>query len=279
MQTIRSIILVSGRAGLCCLVVLGVLRGQDTPPGSEPADEDPKIEVAGRVLGPDGAPSPGACVSPFWVCKDGAPQFEDDALRTDARGTFRGKVSVWTDPFALVAYSKDGRLAGFVERTKTSVGETVIRLGPAVHVKARITSDSEGRKPVAWFNSYWATCRKSLGQHALDLIRRNRNDERIRIAMAPSESGVLDVVLPLGSYDYDLYDQDFVSTAWHVVVPADKTEVDLGVIVLPPSFLARHDGKELPEWRVAAARGVDPKKNRISDFRGKWLLVEFWGFW
>jgi hypothetical protein len=265
------------------VLVLGMnLPAQDTAPSAESApatreDELPKVDVAGTVLGPDGSPSPGARVHWFWPFEQGRPAAEE-ALTADHQGAFRGTLTMWMDAFALVAYSKDDRLAGLVEMKKGAPGNVVIKLAPAVRVKAKVAQDAEGRKLVPWFNSTWRVCHREPSQHLLDFLGRRRENE-IQVAMMSAEGGELDLRLPAGSYDYDVYDSDFVTKTGHVAVPAGKEEADLGTIVVPPSFLARHDGKLLPEWKVAAARGVDAKKAQIADFRGKWLLVEFWGFW
>jgi hypothetical protein len=37
-------------------------------------------------------------------------------------------------------------------------------------------------------------------------------------------------------------------------------------------------GKEPPAWNVTGARGVG-KDVKLSDFKGKWVLLEFWGYW
>ena len=36
-------------------------------------------------------------------------------------------------------------------------------------------------------------------------------------------------------------------------------------------------GKALPEWTVTDARNAK-KDVKIADFKGKWVLLEFWGF-
>ena len=38
----------------------------------------------------------------------------------------------------------------------------------------------------------------------------------------------------------------------------------------------KHYGEKPPQWHILDARGV-PKDAQISDFKGKWLLVYFWG--
>ena len=42
--------------------------------------------------------------------------------------------------------------------------------------------------------------------------------------------------------------------------------------------IAKMYGKKPPELTVTDARGLN-KDVRISQFAGRWLLIEFWGFW
>jgi hypothetical protein len=258
------------------LAGVALLLGESARCQETREDEEPRIEVAGKVMGPDGAPSCGARVSWSWNFEGGVPKSED-ALVTDDQGMFRGRLTIYTDPFGLFAYSKDGLFAGFAEPAKNAARDVVIRLGPAVRVTASVTSDVEGKKPIV-FASYWNTCHRSRSAHVLDLLGR-KDEHSIRFARTFSKIGALEILLPAGTYDYDVYDDDFVTKTARVVLSAEKPEVTLGSIVVPPGFLAKHVGKELPEWQIAAARGTDSRKSRIADYRGKWLLVEFWGFW
>ena len=57
-----------------------------------------------------------------------------------------------------------------------------------------------------------------------------------------------------------------------------KLDLDMGVLEMEATFLAVHYGKPLPPWTVSDARGARTS-TQIADFKGKWLLVEFWGFW
>jgi len=59
---------------------------------------------------------------------------------------------------------------------------------------------------------------------------------------------------------------------------ADKPDVAMGTIDMPATVIAKHVGKAPPEWNVTDARGV-AKTVKISDFKGKWVMIEFWGFW
>ena len=54
--------------------------------------------------------------------------------------------------------------------------------------------------------------------------------------------------------------------------------IDLGEITATATVIARHIGKKPPELTVTEARGIG-KDVKLSDFKGRWLLIEFWGYW
>jgi thiol-disulfide isomerase/thioredoxin len=58
----------------------------------------------------------------------------------------------------------------------------------------------------------------------------------------------------------------------------DRPDLDLGAIELPASVIAQNRGKVPPAWSVADARGAK-KDVTLADYRGKWVLVDFWGYW
>jgi thiol-disulfide isomerase/thioredoxin len=69
-------------------------------------------------------------------------------------------------------------------------------------------------------------------------------------------------------------------------VPRGKRELDLGAIdlVLPRDKagnavdLTQYYGKAPPELSITDARGV-AKTVKLADYRGKWVLLEFWALW
>ena len=76
-----------------------------------------------------------------------------------------------------------------------------------------------------------------------------------------------------------MVDGYFSERTGELSLTGDPAEVDLGAVDLPAHFLARHEGRVLPEWKVSEARGLPLEGTRLADFRGTWLLVEFWGYW
>jgi thiol-disulfide isomerase/thioredoxin len=51
----------------------------------------------------------------------------------------------------------------------------------------------------------------------------------------------------------------------------------LGEIKIQLTKLNRLLGQEMPDFSVTEARNTESKK--LKDFKGKWVLLEFWGFW
>ena len=87
------------------------------------------------------------------------------------------------------------------------------------------------------------------------------------------------VLLPPGEYDLNGYGSDVVGIHKPLSIQTSTgPDLDLGTLDLPATFLARHKGKELPNWKLADARGVK-KDVTLADYRGKWVLVDFWGYW
>jgi hypothetical protein len=90
--------------------------------------------------------------------------------------------------------------------------------------------------------------------------------------------GTFSLRLPPGDYRFTLRATDCVAASKTATVAADAKEVDLGATDLAPTVLARLYGKAPPEWTVSDARGVD-KTLKLADLKGKWVLIEFWGYW
>jgi thiol-disulfide isomerase/thioredoxin len=84
--------------------------------------------------------------------------------------------------------------------------------------------------------------------------------------------------LPRGSYLLVFDGPGIEKVEVAVRVPEHARSLDLGAIGLGPSVLAELIGKRAPAWHVTQARGVSDKV-AITDFRGKWVLIEFWAHW
>lgn len=89
-----------------------------------------------------------------------------------------------------------------------------------------------------------------------------------------------DLTVPLPSGRYLIRVSAIHMEDEYVPLVIDETQgKDIVVNVeMSLSPLAELLGKPAPQWNITDSRGID-KDALPVDFRGKWLLVEFWGFW
>lgn len=220
--------------------------------------------VAGVVLDQEGRPLAGAEVAKGWVFRTDGRQHTGAYAQTDTRGAFRIVVPAGKDMPTLVAYSKDESLAGVVQVSGDDAEHVVIRMAPAVKAEIRVRTARNGPVPEGP-QATWFAC---LGHERLGPV----------VAQAVNWNGPLKCVLPLGKYDWIVSDLDSVMRRGKADLSRKGSSVMLDVI-LPPSFVARHLGKRLPEWTVTEARGVPLDAASLASFRGKWTFIEFWAFW
>lgn len=230
--------------------------------GASAMAQDQDVKVSGRVIDGEGKPVPGARVASFWIVKedDGKQVGYKDAT-SDAEGRFTVKVNFYGRDQALMAMNSDETSAGLVVVTPTGAKSAVeIRLGPVIRVHGKFGSKDLGG-PVPWTNVYV-----------------NLPGGTIRLIQNSSMKAEFSMRLPAGEYQMNAYGQDVQQIKKPITLKADQPDLDLGTVELPATTLARHKGKELPPWSLAAARGAK-KDVTLADYRGKWVLIDVWGYW
>jgi thiol-disulfide isomerase/thioredoxin len=101
--------------------------------------------------------------------------------------------------------------------------------------------------------------------------------------------GEISFLLPPGKYNFEGGSSSpnaSIPTPICVEIPRGKTTFDLGVLdVARPRDkdgiardLSQFYGKEPPALSITDARGV-AKDIKLADFRGKWVLLDFWALW
>ena len=94
---------------------------------------------------------------------------------------------------------------------------------------------------------------------------------------------VLEEYLPKGTYEIEVRHQDRAAGATpgkatgHVVVPGGEGSIDAPPLVLGPQEHAEMFGKPAPE--LAAIDLDTGKPVTLADFRGKVVVLDFWGYW
>jgi hypothetical protein len=235
------------------LVVIGVLvpiavRAQETQ------------KVTGRVVEGAGKPVAGADVATFWGADTGQMQ-PFNGVKTDGEGKFTLSVQFYGMPQSVLAFDKERKQGGLtILDGKAAPRALEVKLGPVVKVHGDFVSKELGARPT-WTNVYMSAL-----------------PSRARVLQCSSTRAEFSFLLPTGKYQFYGYGADIQNLHQDLELTADKPDVDLKSLDVPATVIAKHRGKEPPAWNVTDARGVK-KEVKLSDFRGKWVLVEFWGFW
>ncbi|QEH35576.1 Thiol-disulfide oxidoreductase ResA [Aquisphaera giovannonii] len=293
----------SPRSRVLCLALLALASAPPCRGGEARA-------VRGRVVDEAGRPVAGAAVADFWRA-NGTGKGPDgkyldlkveanvrafwghlgemeplvrQAATTGADGRFAVEVS--SSKHALMAMDRDRRKAGLAILPMGEGQDPIeIRIGPPVKVRGSFRSPGDG--PPGWTHVY---CNLP-GDDA-------RPIDSTRLVSCGSFEGRFEFSVPPGRYvlvGYDESDDARLVPDREIAVEPGRAELDLGVLTLADVSkvprrayerakdgagwvdVADRYGKPAPGWHLDDARGI-ARDARIEDFRGKWLLVYFWGF-
>lgn len=220
------------------------------------AGERETITVSGRVFSPDGEALYEYDISTEFTWEDGQLVYESP-FEIDDEGHFTARLEPGEEDPVVVIYSKNQRY-GAVHRVR-GVGDDSLRihLEPTVRVKGEVTCEELDSTP-EWFNVYW------------------KIHESYPIGL-DSTQGSFDLRLPVGFWEYDLYDSWFSSIEGELPLDGRLPTVNLGKLNLPAAYIAKNRGKVLDEWSPTASKNIKLQNASLQALRGKWLLVEFWG--
>ncbi len=222
------------------------------------AQSPQKQEIKGQVVDSDGKPAAGADVATFWGADTGAMQ-PFNGVKTDKEGKFTLPLQPGFAQ-AVLAMDKDRKSGGFAVADGKSLDKPLdIKLGPLVKLHGNFFCKETNKRPT-WTNVYLSV------------------PPRVRIAQCSSTKAEFSFLLPAGAYQFWGYGSDVQNVNKELTLAAEKPDVDLKTIDMEATIIARHIGKAPPSWNVTDARGAK-KDVKLSDFKGKWVLVEFWGFW
>jgi hypothetical protein len=185
----------------------------------------------------------------------------DKPVVTDAAGKAILTIDNSSRKRPVLVLSADRARGGIFGASKADDGkELTVRLGPTVRVKGKLACKELGRKP-DWANAI-ATPDGFGGYFAQNVTK----------------SAEFAFVLPAGTYKFYIYGSDVEGDRRTVTFTADQPVYDFGVIDMKASAIARLKGKAPPEWAITDARGA-PADVRLGAQKGKWVYIEFWGYW
>jgi hypothetical protein len=219
--------------------------------------------VALRVVDTAGKPIPGVTVATGWELDGRVMKPFEEAAKAVSGEDGRARVSFKqaSKNVALIGYDSDQTRAGYAIIDTATDEEYRLVLEPVAKLRAKVSiTDWAGDYPEGGFNFMILLPEK----HAAFA------------AYAPMKPEV-EVPLPAGSYGYFIYSRD--TSPFHKERAFKAGEVaTLEPIVLEMTPIAKNYGKPALPITVTAARGLE-KPFRIEDYRGKWVLLEFWAFW
>ena len=133
-------------------------------------------------------------------------------------------------------------------------------LVPECHVTGKIVSEDLAKlgRPVKWTNVYL--------YHGGDTIM-----------LCSSEHGTFEFFLPSGTYKLLAHGSNVESKTVTITVPPGRSEYGLDPVVIPATALALLEGRDAPDLAGVVAWKGKPVK--LSELKGNYVLLEFWGYW
>jgi hypothetical protein len=223
-------------------------------------------EVEVRVTDDQGRPVPGARVAQNWELREGKlqpmsqPEF---VLAADQGGIAKGKAQYFRFPIALMAVDASGERAGFtVLRSEAELKAPVnVRIQPMRSMRI-VTTVREWREETAPEVS--GVLR--LVKEPVGLIWMNLQPD-------------MTVMMPVGDFEFSTMSfQAAMAPPVPLSVTAGRHPIPPLEIQLDVAPLVKAIGQAPPELTFTEAVGL-PTNFKLSDFKGKWVLFEIWGYW
>ena len=212
--------------------------------------------LRGKVVDGSGQPVEGATIATLWTEKG-----PFGGAKTDAAGEWVLEASTYGRTTAVLVMDAEKKTGAISVYSPSSFGEErTLKMVRLARVEGKIVSSELGEQP-PWTNAYAYLM-----------------PEGLRVGRFSSREAKVSFRLPPGDYKFNLYGTDIGKTDILRTIEPGTKAVDLGTVDIPATEIAKLYGKAPPRWNVTDARGVD-EKAQLGDFKGKYILVDFWGYW
>jgi uncharacterized protein (TIGR03067 family) len=225
-------------------------------------------EVTIRVSGPDGKPAAGATVAGFMSRRENRENKDDKAEWNYIESSKTGTDGAVKLPFEtmpseqLVIRDVERKLMAIAAVSPAALvrGEVNVKLVAERVMAGTLVCDELKRagRPIGWTNVY--------------LMHKGQ-----RVATCDSSQGRFEFIVPPGSYTLNAYGSDLKGRYVPVTVSADSTQFVVDPIHLTASRLLLLQGRPAPEPEGIVGWKGRPVK--LADLKGKYVLLEFWGYW
>jgi thiol-disulfide isomerase/thioredoxin len=247
---------------LVCLSVV-VQRSASAQTQTDAADGTRPLLV--QVVDDQGSPIEGASVGMGGEYFSDTSWLPEKSAVSDEKGNARLEIELRKAQRAcLVAHQHKRGLIGFASVNPNDWPDRIkLVLGPERRVTGRMISTGLEKRNERLFNAEIAVLvdGKAAVRHW-------------------SIRGDVALYLPPGKYELDAHSNaspthDVVRS---LVVPRGNTDVTFGEIDLPLTRLKELEGRPAPELRDIVG-WMNSKPLKLSDLRGKVVLLDFWGWW
>jgi uncharacterized protein (TIGR03067 family) len=222
-------------------------------------------QVTVTVTGSDGKPTTGATLFEFMSHRENdkaKPGWQfSKPVKTGADGT--AKVPYEQLRFhPLAARDESRKQMGFAAVSPMSLqkGVATVVLKPECRLNGSIVCEElrKAGKPLGWSSAYLMYGGQRIGYY-------------------DSTAGKLEFPVPPGTYTLHAYGSDLRGRDVTVTVPAGQSEFTVKPIALAASRLLLLQGGPAPE--LEGVVGWKGDKVKLADLKGKYVLLEFWGYW
>ena len=221
------------------------------------AAESGTTTFSGQVVDAEGNVLTEYDISTSFTWQDGEV-FGEEGFTIDEEGRFTGQIATAEGDTVLVVYSNDRRFGNTLRIPSTQSGDLKIKLERTVRVSGNVTCEDLGEKP-SWFNVNWSL-------------------EEVSPISVDSTNGKFDLRLPVGYWEYDLYDAWFTTMTGELPLDGRLGVVNMGKLDLPGSYIALNQGRVIEDWAPTAVKNIALDRATLKAHRGKWVLVEFWSY-
>jgi uncharacterized protein (TIGR03067 family) len=234
-----------------------------------PADfkEFPK-QISVKVTGMDRQPVNGATITTIMTRQENREKKEEkpqwvyeDSVKTNTNGIAKVEYEKLRNCSIIVHDIPQNQMRITpISPVSLLKGEVNVPLKPACRVSGELICEQLKNlgKPIEWTNVY--------------LIEGDKT-----IARCSSFQGKFEFIVPPGNYTLSAHGSDLKRKEITMTVPPDKSTWIVEPIHLKATSFVSLQGQPAPELKGIV--GWKGKKVKLSDLKGKYVLLDFWGHW
>lgn len=184
-----------------------------------------------------------------------------NGIKADAKGRFEHTFKKWPGSLLVLAYDKEREKGCLLNITdELSKKPVTVKLGPLVKIRGKVVAaNPEAPLPED------VTFTIATQEGGVDVAKAKAGDKGFALRLPP------------GKYRLKWWHDAFRSIEKDFEA-GPKAELDLGALKVEPTPISIGLGKAMPPFRAGFVRGGKPDL-QIADYKGKWVLVLFWGSW